>query len=92
MENRQWNVPDNNSLWNNVFGHWNRNVVILTKFSSLAAPEVVILTTSVAASDENFIKLTNISVSLGVLALSNATKLMPLKVIRAVRVSLPITR
>ena len=38
--------------------HWNENVVILTKFSSLAALEVVILTTSSAASDENFIKTT----------------------------------
>ena len=37
--------------------HWNENVVILTKFSSLAALEVVILTTSSAASDENFIKM-----------------------------------
>ena len=36
--------------------HWNRNV-ILTKFSSLAALEVVILTTSSAVSDENFIKM-----------------------------------
>ena len=31
---------------------------ILTRFSSLAAPEVVKLTTSVAASDENFVKMT----------------------------------
>ena len=37
--------------------HWNENVVILTKFESLAALEVVILTTSSAASDENFIKM-----------------------------------
>ena len=37
--------------------HWNENVVILTKFSSLAALEVVILTTSSAASDDNFIKM-----------------------------------
>ena len=36
--------------------HWNKNV-ILTKFSSLAALEVVILTTSSATSDENFIKM-----------------------------------
>ena len=36
--------------------HWNKNV-ILTKFSSLAALEVVILTTSSAASDEHFIKM-----------------------------------
>ena len=37
--------------------HWNGNVVILTKFSSLAALKVVILTTFGAASDENFIKM-----------------------------------
>ena len=37
--------------------HWTKNVVILTKFSSLAALEVVILTTSSAASDEHFIKM-----------------------------------
>ena len=37
--------------------HWNKNVVILTKFSSLTALEVVILTTSSAASDDNFIKM-----------------------------------
>ena len=36
---------------------WNENVVILTKFSSLAALEVVILTTYSAASDENFMKM-----------------------------------
>ena len=40
--------------------HWNKNVVILTKFSSLAALEIVILTTSSAASDENFIKMTTL--------------------------------
>ena len=38
--------------------HWNRNVIILTKFSSMAALDVVILTTSSAANDENFIKMT----------------------------------
>ena len=32
--------------------------VILTKFSSLAAPEVAKMTTSGAARDENFIKMT----------------------------------
>ena len=37
--------------------HWNENVVILTKYSSLTALEVVILTTSSAVSDENFIKM-----------------------------------
>ena len=41
--------------------HWNGNVVILMKFSSLAALEVVILTTSGAASDENFVKMTTFS-------------------------------
>ena len=38
--------------------HWNENVSILIKFSSLAAPEVVKMTTSSAASDENFVKMT----------------------------------
>ena len=47
----------NESLSQNI-QHWNENVVILTKFSSLAALEVVILTTSNAANDENFIKMT----------------------------------
>ena len=43
-------------LW--VFvSHWNKNVVTSTKLSSLAALEVVILTTSSAASDEHFIKM-----------------------------------
>ena len=36
--------------------HCNGDVLILMKLSSLAAPEVVILTTSGAASDRNFIK------------------------------------
>ena len=39
----------------------NKNVVILTKFSSLAALEVVILATYGAASDENFIKMETFS-------------------------------
>ena len=38
--------------------HWNKNVVILTKFSSLATLEVVKMTTSSVASDENFVKMT----------------------------------
>ena len=38
--------------------HWNRIVVILTKFSSLAASKVVILITFNAAGLENFIKMT----------------------------------
>ena len=40
-----------------ITSHRNGNVVILTKFSSLAALKVVILTTFGAASDENFIKM-----------------------------------
>ena len=36
----------------------NGNVVILTQFSSLTAPEVVILATSVVASGENLVKMT----------------------------------
>ena len=36
---------------------WNGNVFILMKFSSLAALKVVKMTTSSAASDENFIKM-----------------------------------
>ena len=40
-------------LWH----HWNENVIILMKFSSLAAPKVVKMTTFSAASDENFVKM-----------------------------------
>ena len=47
-----WELRENSYTY-----HWNKNVVILTKFSSLAALEVVILTTSSAASDEHFIKM-----------------------------------
>ena len=50
-----------NPIWSNDVTnqneHWNENVVILTKFLSLASLEVVILTTSSAANDENFIKM-----------------------------------
>ena len=35
--------------------HWNGNVIILTKFSSLVTPEVIKTTISSAMSDENFI-------------------------------------
>ena len=38
--------------------HWNQKVVILTTFSSLAAPEVVIRTTSGATSDEKVVNMT----------------------------------
>ena len=41
--------------------HWNGNVFILTKSSSLAAPKVVKMTTFGAASDENFVKMTTFS-------------------------------
>ena len=41
--------------------HWNGNVFILMKFSSLAALKVVKMTTSSAANDENFIKMTTFS-------------------------------
>ena len=46
-----------------TFHHWNVNVVILMNFSSLAAMYVVILTTSDAANNENFVKNDNIFVS-----------------------------
>ena len=36
---------------------WNRNIVVLTKWSSLAAPEVVIMTTPGAVNDDNFVKM-----------------------------------
>ena len=42
----------------NIKDHLYGNIVILTKFSTLAAPEVVILTTSSAVIDENFIRMT----------------------------------
>ena len=51
--------------------HWNENVVILMKFSSLAALEVVILTTFSAASDENFIKMKTFPFQCKVKALIN---------------------
>ena len=41
--------------------HWNGNVFILMKSLSLAALEVVKMTTSSAASDENFVKMTTFS-------------------------------
>ena len=44
-----------------TFLHWNGNVFILTKSSSLAAPKVVKMTTFGAASDEDFIKMTTFS-------------------------------
>ena len=44
-----------------LYLHWNGNVVILWKSSSLAVLKVVILTTFSAASDENFVKMTTFS-------------------------------
>ena len=41
--------------------HWNENVIILMKSSSLAAPKVVKMTTFGAASDETFIKMMTFS-------------------------------
>ena len=41
-----------------VYIHWNEDVAILMKFSSLAALKVVKMTTFSATSDENFIKMT----------------------------------
>ena len=38
--------------------HWNGNIFILMTFSSLAPLEVVKMTTSSAASDENYVKMT----------------------------------
>ena len=40
-----------------TFQHWNFNIIILMKCSSRAALEVVILTTSSAASDVDFVKM-----------------------------------
>ena len=50
-------IPFHCCIYNYEITVIHENVVILTKFSSLAALEVVILTTFSAASDENFIKM-----------------------------------
>ena len=47
-------------VWSIVL-HWNENVFILMKSSSLAAPKVVKMTTFGAASDETFIKMMTFS-------------------------------
>ena len=49
------------STAHNLLLHWNTNVFILMRFSSLAALEVVKMTTSSAAIDENLIKMTTFS-------------------------------
>ena len=49
------NVPSHTS--SKYWIHWNRNVFILIKFSSLAALEVGEMTTSSAASDGNYVKM-----------------------------------
>ena len=56
--------------------YWNGNVVIWMMFSSLAAPEVVILTTSGAASDENFNQNDNISILLSLTMFCDQIKLL----------------
>ena len=49
-------IPYNvHCFWRNK--HWNGNVIILIKFSSLDAPEFVVLTTSGASNNEKFIKM-----------------------------------
>ena len=55
--------PKRKDAWfNRIFVlHWNENVIILMKVSSLAASKVVILTTFGAASDEDFIKMMTFS-------------------------------
>ena len=50
------NMQKHGYLW--CFYHWNQKVVILTTFLSLAAPEVVILTSSGATSDEKVVNMT----------------------------------
>ena len=46
--------------WNGVYVlHQNRKVVTLTDLTSLAVPEVVILTTSCAANDDKFVNMMN---------------------------------
>ena len=46
--------------------HWHENAILLMKFLSLAALEVVILTTSSAASNENLIKMKMFPVSVDI--------------------------
>ena len=41
--------------------HWNGNVAIWTKLSSLAAPEIIILTTSTAANHEDVVEIKTFS-------------------------------
>ena len=54
----QWVKPDQPDITAGAHWHRNGNVFILMKLSSLAALEVVKVTTSSAASDENFVKMT----------------------------------
>ena len=55
--------------------HWNGNVFILMKFSSLAALKVVKMTTSSAASDENFVKMTTFSFQWSLMKVSLQTSI-----------------
>ena len=59
---RWWLYPVINGRKQNC-DHWNENVAILMKFSSLDLLKVVRMTTFSAASDENFHQNDNISVS-----------------------------
>ena len=56
-----WDSSDIRPVMQKVFSchaNWNGNVIILIKFSSLATPKVVRMTTFGAAIDENFVKMT----------------------------------
>ena len=70
---RRWFETPAHSLWRHCYGQsWpydnsrfsvrlNGNAAMLTKFLSLAAPELVTMTTSNTASVENFINMTTFS-------------------------------
>ena len=58
---QKWLSNETNRQLRPTVHHWNGNVFILMKFSSLAALKVVKMTTSSAASDENFVKMTTFS-------------------------------
>ena len=55
---KEWTMCINHRIYCIMYQYWNWNVIILMKFSSLAVLEVVILTTSSAANDDIFIKMT----------------------------------
>ena len=72
LEICHWELFTVNDYWFKYTQNWN---VILKKFSSLAALEVVILTTSNAANDENFIKMTTFPFQCNNLLLSRTNHL-----------------